>query len=235
MPSSQSKTPNQESKKLESASPIRVLIADDHEIVRRGLRMTIQGEKDMQLVGEAETGRQAIDLVEKTHPNVLLLDVQMPDMDGIQAAQAIHTTRPEVAILVLTSFRDDAQLYAALRVGVDGYLLKDIDGDSLVQAIRGAARGQPQLHPEVARRLMERMPAPVDPFTDLTPREHEVLLLLARGLSNKEIGVALTLTEVTVKGYVSTILNKLHVEDRTQAALLAVRYGLIPPDELPQI
>jgi len=235
MKNPQSKILNPKPKIFNPNSPIRIVLADDHEIVRRGLRMTIQGEADMQLVGEAETGRQAVELAAKTHPDVLLLDIQMPDMDGIQAAQAIHAAQPEVAILVLTSFRDDAQLYAALRVGVNGYLLKDIDGDSLVQAIRGAARGQPQLHPDVARRLMERMPGPVDPFADLTPRERDVLLLLARGRSNKEIGVALTLTEVTVKGYVSAILNKLHVEDRTQAALLAVRYGFISQDELPEI
>jgi DNA-binding NarL/FixJ family response regulator len=201
--------------------------------VLRGLRLTIQGEKDMQLVGEARTGVEAVELVEKTHPDVLLLDIQMPDMDGIQAAQAIRTTGSQVAILVLTSFRDDSRLYAALRAGVNGYLLKDIDGDSLVAAIRGAARGEPQLHPDVARRLMERIPAPVDPFAELTPRERDVLLLLARGLSNKEIGLKLSLTEVTVKGYVSAVLSKLNVADRTQAALMAVRYGLVAEEDLP--
>lgn len=219
---------------ISSPSPvIRVAVADDHEIVLRGLRLTIQVEKDMQLVGEARSGREAIELIEKTLPDVLLLDIQMPEMDGIQAAEAIRNAFPRVAILVLTSFRDDARLYAALRAGVCGYLLKDIDGDSLVTAIRGAARGEPQLHPEVARRLMERMPAPVDPFAALTPREREVLMLLARGHSNKEIGLALSLTEVTVKGYVSAVLGKLNVADRTQAALLAVRYGLITDEDLP--
>jgi DNA-binding NarL/FixJ family response regulator len=219
---------------VSSATPvIRVVVADDHEIVLRGLRLTIQGEKDMQLVGEARTGVEAVELVEKTHPDVLLLDIQMPDMDGIQAAQAIRATGSQVAILVLTSFRDDSRLYAALRAGVNGYLLKDIDGDSLVAAIRGAARGEPQLHPDVARRLMERIPAPVDPFAELTPRERDVLLLLARGLSNKEIGLKLSLTEVTVKGYVSAVLSKLNVADRTQAALMAVRYGLVAEEDLP--
>ncbi len=210
---------------------IRIVIADDHEIVRRGLRMTIQGEADMELVGEAQTGRQAVDYVTRLQPDVLLLDIQMPDMDGIQAARLLRTQGAQVAILVLTSYRDDAQLYAALRAGVNGYLLKDIGGDDLVQAIRGALHGQPQLHPEIARRLMERMPAPVDPFADLTARERDVLLLLAGGLSNKEIGLKLSLTEVTVKGYVSAILGKLHVEDRTQAALLAVKFGMVSPDD----
>jgi len=212
---------------------IRVLIADDHEIVRRGLRMTIQGEPDMELVGEAQTGRQAVELVERLHPDLLLLDIQMPDMDGIQAARSIRSLHPELAILVLTSYHDDAQLYAALRAGVSGYLLKDIGGDDLVQAIREAAAGRPQLHPEIAQRLMERMPAPTDPFDQLTPRELEVLKLIGRGLSNKEVGLALTVTEVTVKGYVSAIFAKLHVADRTQAALLAVKYGLISASDIP--
>jgi len=212
---------------------IRVVVADDHEIVLRGLRLTIQGERDMQLVGEARTGREAIEMVERTNPDVLLLDIQMPDMDGIQAAEAIRAAFPQVAILILTSFCDDARLYAALRAGVNGYLLKDIDGDSLVAAIRGAARGEPQLHPDIARRLMERIPAPVDPFAELTPRERDVLLLVARGLSNKEIGQELSLTEVTIKGYVSALLSKLNVADRTQAALMAVRYGLIADEDLP--
>jgi DNA-binding NarL/FixJ family response regulator len=211
------------------------VVADDHEIVLRGLRLTIQGEKDMLFVGEARTGREAVDLVERTHPDVLLLDIQMPDMDGIQAAQAIRAAGSPVAILALTSFRDDSRLYAALRAGINGYLLKDIDGDSLVAAIRGAVLGEPQLHPDVARRLMERMPAPVDPFAELTRRERDVLLLLARGLSNKEIGLELSLTEVTVKGYVSSVLRKLNAADRTQAALIAVRYGLVADEDLPAI
>jgi DNA-binding NarL/FixJ family response regulator len=214
---------------------IRVVVADDHEIVLRGLRLTIQGERDMQLLGEARTGREAVELVEKTRPDVVLLDIQMPDMDGIQAAGAIRAAFPQVSILILTNFGDDARLYAALRAGVSGYLLKDIDGDSLVAAIRGAARGEPQLHPDVARRLMERMPRPVDPFAELTPRERDVLLLVAHGLSNKEIGLELSLTEVTIKGYVSTLLSKLNVADRTQAALMAVRYGLIAEDDLPGV
>lgn len=212
---------------------IRVLIADDHEIVRRGLRMTIQGEDDMELVGEAQTGRQALELSVRLVPDVLLLDIQMPDLDGIQAAREIRKAQPDVAVIMLTSYRDDARLYAALREGVNGYLLKDIGGDDLVQAIRGAAQGKPQLHPEIAQRLMERLPAPVDPFSELTPRELEVLRLIGKGMSNKEIGRALTVTEMTVKGYVSAILGKLHVEDRTQAALLAVKYGLIQPEDFP--
>lgn len=212
---------------------IRVLIADDHELVRRGLRQTIEAEADMQLVGEARTGDEAVALASREDPDVALLDVQMPGMDGIAAAAAIHAARPRIAIMMLTSFCSDAQLHAALRAGVTGYLLKDVSGDDLVAAIRGAACGQPQMHPEVLRRLMQRLPPPDDPLGALTSREREILREIARGLSNKEIGAALSLTEATVKGYVSTILSKLGVADRTQAALLAVRYGLAAPDDLP--
>lgn len=211
---------------------IRVAIADDHEIVRRGLRMTILGEEDMALVGEAANGVEAVQLAAVQRPDVLLLDIQMPEMDGLAAAQEIRRIQPDVHILILTSFDNDAKLYAALKAGVAGYLLKDTSGDDLVAAIRGAAQGIPQLHPEIARRLMDQMPAPATPLDDLTEREREVLTLLARGNSNKEIGGALFLTEATVKGYVSTILGKLHVADRTQAALLAVRYGLVDVDDV---
>ncbi|MFZ1755234.1 MAG: response regulator transcription factor [Caldilineaceae bacterium] len=211
---------------------IRIAIADDHEIVRRGLRMTILGEEDMELVGEATNGREAVLLAASQQPDVLLLDIQMPEMDGLAAAEEIRTQCPNVRILILTSFDSDAKLYAALQAGVTGYLLKDTPGDGLVAAIRGAAAGEPQLHPDIARKLMGQMPAPVTPLDELTEREREVLMLLAQGNSNREIGGALFLTEATVKGYVSTILGKLHVTDRTQAALTAVRFGLVDVDEL---
>jgi DNA-binding NarL/FixJ family response regulator len=212
---------------------ISVLIADDHEIVRRGLRMTIAGEADLLLLGEARNGREAVEMAATSQPHVVLLDIQMPEMNGVEAAAAIHAAQPEIFILMLTSFDGDAQLYAALQAGASGYLLKDASGDELVRAIRGAARGEPQLHPTIARRLMARAPAPADPLALLTARERDVLGLLAQGLSNKQIGAALMLTEVTVKGYVSAVLGKLQVADRTQAALLAVRYGLVAPGELP--
>lgn len=211
---------------------IRVAIADDHEIVRRGLRMTILGEEDMELVGEATNGREAVLLAAAQSPDVLLLDIQMPEMDGLAAAEKIQANQPDVHILILTSFDTDAKLYAALKAGVTGYLLKDTPGDRLVEAIRGAAEGIPQLHPDIARKLMGQMPAPATPLDELTEREREVLTLLAQGNSNKEIAARLFLTEATVKGYVSTILSKLHVADRTQAALLAVRYGLVDVDAM---
>lgn len=205
---------------------IRVLIADDHEIVRKGLRMTIEGEEDLLLLGEARTGREALEMVRQNPPDVLLLDLQMPEMDGVEAARCIRADFPDLPILALTSFTDDAHLHAALRAGMSGYLLKDMSGEQLCQAIRGAAAGAVQLHPEIARRLVEWLPGPPDPFASLTPRELEALQLLAEGKSNKEIGAALHLTEVTVKGYVSAILAKLGVQDRTQAALMAVKFGL---------
>lgn len=214
---------------------ITIVIADDHEIVRRGLRLTIEAEPDLQLLGEARTGREAIELARTLHPAIMLLDIQMPDMDGLAAATTIHAAQPDVAILILTSFSSDAQLAAALRAGVSGYLLKDLSGDALIAALRGAARGEPQLHPSIARKLMQHAGPPADPLAELTTREQDVLRLIARGHSNKEIGAALALTEVTIKGYVSSILSKLGVADRTQAALLAVRYGLIAPDDLPTL
>ncbi len=214
---------------------IKVIVIDDHEIVRKGLRMTIQAEADLELVGEGCNGQEAIDLAGSVNPDVILMDVKMPEVDGIQATQAIHSTHPNIAILMLSSFGDDPELFAALKAGANGYLLKDIGGDELVKAVRGAASGDPQLHPKIARRLMKKMPAPDDPFADLTPREEDVLRCLARGMSNKEIADELVVADTTIKGYVSTILSKLHISDRTQAALLAVRYGLVDPDDLPDL
>ena len=218
---------------MSNQTAITIIIADDHEMVRRGLRMTIAAEPDLHLLGEATTGREAVQLVAELRPALVLLDVQMPDLDGVAAAKAIRQAHPATAVVMLTSFAEDAQLYAALDAGVIGYLLKDISGDDLVEAIRGAVRGEPQLHPSIALRLMRRRPTTSDPFADLTERERDVLKTLARGFSNKEIAQTLFLTETTVKGYVSTVLNKLGVSDRTQAALIAVRHGLVKLEELP--
>ena len=220
---------------MSDRTTITIIIADDHEMVRRGLRMTIAAEPDLHLLGEATTGREAVQLVAELRPALVLLDVQMPDLDGVAAAKAIRQAHPATAVVMLTSFAEDAQLYAALDAGVIGYLLKDISGDDLVEAIRGAMRGEPQLHPSIALRLMRRRPATGDPFVDLTERERDVLKTLARGFSNKEIAQTLFLTETTVKGYVSTVLSKLGVSDRTQAALIAVRHGLVKMEELPDV
>ena len=212
-----------------------LIIVDDHEIVRKGLRMTIEGESDLVLLGEASNGKEAISVAKSLQPDVMLMDVKMPELDGIQAAEEIHKSNPEIKIIILTSFGDDPELFAALQAGVSGYLLKSISGDDLLNAIRGAALGKPQLHPKIAQRLMQQMPAPSNPFNDLTPREKDVLRCIARGMSNKEIAAELVVAETTVKGYVSIILSKLHIADRTQAALLAVRYGLVDSKDLPEI
>lgn len=197
----------------------------------RGLSLTITGEPDLRLLGAATTGAEAIALVHATEPDVVLLDIHMPNIDGIAAAATLRAARPQLVILMLSSYSDDARIYAALRAGANGYLLKEMSGDALLAAIRAAARGEPQLHPKIAQRLMNRVMPPADPLAELSPREHEVLRWIARGLSNKEIAAATDLTEQTVKSYVREILSKLDVSDRTQAALLAVRYGVVSNED----
>jgi NarL family two-component system response regulator LiaR len=210
---------------------IRVMIVDDHAVVREGLRTYLELEDRFVLVGEASNGREAADKVRALKPDVVLMDLLMPVMDGIEATRAIKQTAPEVKVIVLTSFTDDEHIMPAIEAGATGYLLKDVSADDLVKAIQGAYQGQAQLHPEVARKLMEqvRQPRRPDrPGDDLTPREMEVLRLIASGMSNKEIARELVMTERTVKGHVSNILGKLNLQDRTQAALYAVRNGLAP-------
>lgn len=211
---------------------LKILIVDDHQVVRRGLQMTIDAEKDMRVIAEASNGTQVLALIKKHKPDVVLMDLQMPEMNGVDALKQIRPEYPDLPILILTTFTDDAHVYAALRAGASGFLLKEMSGDDLVAAIRGAAQGKPQLHPDIARRLMARAPMPDDPFDSLTERERGILKLLAHGKSNKEIASELVLTEMTVKGYVSDLFAKLGVNDRTQAALMAVRYGLVLPEEL---
>ena len=211
---------------------LRILIADDHQIVRRGLRMTIEAEKDMQVAADAENGSQVLSLIKKHKPDIVLMDMQMPEMDGVDALKQLRVEFPALPVLILTTFSDDAHVYAALRAGASGFLLKEMNGDELVSAIRGAAQGKPQLHPEIARRLMARAPMPDDPFESLTERERDILKLIAKSMSNKEIASQLFLTEMTVKGYVSDLFAKLGVNDRTQAALMDVRFGLVKPEEL---
>ena len=211
---------------------LKILIVDDHQVVRRGLQMTIDAEKDMRVIAEASNGTQVLALIKKQKPDVVLMDLQMPEMNGVDALKQVRPAYPKLPILILTTFTDDAHVYAALRAGASGFLLKEMSGDDLVAAIRGAAQGKPELHPDIARRLMARAPMPDDPFDSLTERERGILKLLARGKSNKEIAGELVLTEMTVKGYVSDLFAKLGVNDRTQAALMAVRFGLVLPEEL---
>ena len=210
---------------------IRVMIVDDHAVVREGLRTYLELEDRFVLVGEASNGREAADKVRALKPDVVLMDLLMPVMDGIEATRAIKQNAPDVKVIVLTSFTDDEHIMPAIEAGATGYLLKDVSAEDLVKAIQGAHQGQAQLHPEVARKLMEQVRQPRKserPGEDLTPREMEVLKLIASGMSNKEIARELVMTERTVKGHVSNILGKLNLQDRTQAALYAVRHGLAP-------
>ncbi|CAG0932341.1 Response regulator protein VraR [Thermoflexales bacterium] len=209
-------------------STIRVLLVDDHAIVREGLQMLLAEEEDIEVVGEAPNGREALTLAVDLRPDVVLMDLVMPEMDGLETMHHLRELCPASHILVLTSFTDDQRVHAAIRAGATGYLLKDVLKPELVRAIREASQGRPTLHPEAQQRLMQQISEPPkpSPLEVLTEREGDVLRLIAQGKSNKEISAALHLTEGTVKGYVSAILSKLEVADRTQAALYAVKHGL---------
>jgi two-component system, NarL family, response regulator LiaR len=209
----------------------RVLITDDHGVVRRGLRMFLSLDPDIQVVGEASNGREALAMVRDLEPDVVLMDLLMPIMDGILATKAIRSELPDVEVIALTSVLEGASVTRAVRAGAIGYLLKDADAEELHRAIRGAAEGRVQLAPEAAARLMREVSAPENPEA-LTERETEVLRLLARGKANKQIASELFVEEKTVKSHVLNILRKLGVQSRTQAALHAVRTGLVSTEEL---
>jgi NarL family two-component system response regulator LiaR len=206
--------------------PIRVLLADDHSVVRQGLRMFLSLDPDLEIVGEATNGAEAVEMAHSLQPEVVLMDLLMPVMDGITAIGHLRRDLPEIEIVALTSVLEDAAVMGAIRAGAIGYLLKDTEADELRKAIKAAAAGQVQLSPKVAARLMREVQVPDSPET-LTERETEVLRLLARGCSNKEIAQTLSIGEKTVKTHVSNILSKLGVPSRTQAALYAVRIGLV--------
>jgi len=208
---------------------IRILIADDHAIVREGLRALIGTKPDMELVGEAADGVEAVLKARSLRPDVILLDLVMPRKDGIEAIGEIKRENPKARILVLTSFAEDEKVFPAIQSGALGYLLKDSSPQELLQAIREVYRGESSLHPAIARKLIGELNRPSDlPATEepLTEREVEVLNLVARGLSNQEIAERLVVSERTVRTHVSNILGKLHLANRTQAALYAVREGL---------
>lgn len=221
---------------VESA-PIRVLLVDDHGVVRRGMRAYLEMLDDVEIVGEAGDGQQALDrlaLLEPAGqlPDVVLMDLLMPRMDGIQATAAIKKRYPGVEVVALTSFIEEEKVHAALQAGAAGYLLKDAEADEVATAIRAAHRGEVHLDPAVAKRLMQslRKPKATDPVEPLTDREREVLVLVAQGRANKEIARRLNISERTARTHVSNILGKLSLASRTQAALYAVREGLVPAE-----
>ena len=207
---------------------IRVLIVDDHAMVRQGIATFIELHDDIELVGEAANGRKALESVKELEPDVVLMDLVMPEMDGVTATREIKARYPNVKVLVLTSFVNDAQLSPALQAGASGYLLKDLSADELVNAIRAVHQGESPLAPQVAKKLVEQTREPRDPtvvkLAALTEREREVLALLGRGMNNRDIAKQLIISEKTVKFHVSSILSKLELDDRTQAALFAAKY-----------
>jgi DNA-binding NarL/FixJ family response regulator len=215
-----------------SAPRIRVLIVDDHAVVRRGLRGFLELLDDLEVVGEADNGREAVAAVERLGPDVVLMDLVMPELDGIGAIEAIRASGAETEIVALTSFIEEDKVTAALEAGATGYLLKDADADEVVAAIRAAHAGEVHLDPAVARLLAQRLRARREPelVEPLTDRETEVLGLVGKGLPNKEIAWRLGITERTARTHVSNILGKLALTSRTQAALWAVEHKLVPPD-----
>jgi len=213
---------------------IKVLLVDDHAIVRQGLRTFLELQDDIQVVGEAENGAVAVELAQQREPDVVLMDLVMPEMDGIEATRQICARHPKMKVIALTSFAGDDNVFPAIKAGASGYQLKDVSPSALVDAIRAAHRGETLLHPEITKKLMAEVATregkPEPDLDELTQRELDVLHLIAQGRSNQEIARDLTISEKTVKTHVSNILSKLRVDDRTQAAIYALKKGLVPED-----
>lgn len=215
---------------------IRVLIVDDHEIVRKGIRALLSKERGIETIGEAGNGADAIAQAKSLKPDVILMDLVMPKVDGIQATRAITAAQPDARVLVLTSFAADDKVFPAIKAGALGYLLKDSSPTELIQAIRAVHLGQPSLDASIALKVLQEMAHPAQdapPAHGLTEREEEVLRLIAHGKSNREIADELTVAEITVSKHVSNILCKLHLASRTQAALYALKEGLASLDDVP--
>ena len=210
---------------------ISVLIVDDHSVVRQGVRAFLEAQADLSVIGEAESGEQAVQLAQKYLPDVVLMDLLLPGMNGVEATRLVKQVSPRSQVIVLTSYYEDENIFPALRAGAISYTLKDIHPTELVEAVRKAARGESELHPRVASRIIQEVrefkPAVPAAFGELTERELDVLRLIAVGESNATIAGKLVLSEKTVKGHVSNILSKLHIADRTQAAALAWQQGLM--------
>ncbi len=209
--------------------PIKVLLVDDHSVVRQGLRMFLELDDDLEIVGEAENGLRALELIGSLKPDVVLMDLMMPEMDGIEAIERATLDFPQVEIIALTSVLEDRSVVTAVKSGAAGYLLKNTEAPELCRAIKAAASGKVQLSPEAATRLMKSLQTE-DPVEALTEREYQVLIALSSGLSNRELAESLTVTEKTAKTHVSSVLAKLGVKSRTQAALYAWQNGLVKPN-----
>ena len=208
---------------------IRVLIVDDHTIVRKGIKALLAETSDIQVVGEAENGLEAVDQFKLIEPDIILMDLLMPKMDGIEATRQITAQKTDARVLVLTSFVGDDKIFPAIKAGALGYLLKNSEPSELIRSIYKVYRGEPLLHPSIARKMMkEIMEHPMDKLTPetLTTREVEVLHLLSKGLSNDEIATQLSISEVTVRTHISHLLSKLHLANRVQATLYALRKGI---------
>jgi NarL family two-component system response regulator LiaR len=217
---------------MNASEKIKVLIVDDHQVVRQGLRTFLELQEDIIVVGEAGDGQAAVELVRQLHPDVILMDLVMPRLDGIAATRQVKSLGGSPKVIALTSFAEDDKVFPAIQAGASSYLLKDVSPDDLVGAVRAAYRGEARLHPDIARKLMEQVAHQTtklrEPFKeDLTERELEVIRLVADGLSNQEIAGKLTISEKTVKTHISNILGKLALSDRTQLAIYAIRHGLV--------
>ena len=207
---------------MSAERPLRVLVVDDHPVVRHGLVALIDHQADMEVVGEAGNGREAVERYAATRPDVVLMDVRMPELDGVEAIVAIRVADVQARVIVLSTYDGDEDIYRGLRAGAMGYLLKDVPSSELLGAIRAVAAGHKRIPPDVAAKLAERMTSP-----ELTARELEVLRLVVEGLSNKEIGAALAIAEGTVRAHLNSVFGKLDAQDRTQAATIAIRRGLV--------
>ncbi len=214
---------------------ISILLVDDHAVVRQGVASFLAIQPDMQIIAEAESGAEAVKLAAQHAPDVILMDLIMPEMDGVEATRRVKNISPRSQIVILTSHHDDAHIFPAIRAGALSYVLKDIKMDELVETVRRAAAGEATLHPRVASRVIQEVRGnreeDINPFTELTEREMDTLQLIAQGLSNAEIAEQLVISENTVKGYVSNVLGKLHLADRTQAAVYAWRKGIVRNSE----
>lgn len=213
------------------SKPTTVLIVDDHEVVREGVRALLEAQEEFQVVGEASSGKEAVILAAERDPDVVLMDLVMSGMDGVEATRRVKTTCPRSQVVILTSYHQDEHIFPALQAGAISYVLKDVRMEELSETIRRAARGEATLHPRIASRVIKEINGSSrgdpNPFTELTAREMEVLKLVANGLSNCMIASFLVISENTVKGHVSNILSKLQLSDRTQAAVYAWRQGIV--------